>query len=147
GRLLATKGHEAITGHSVAIYQVLYAMRQRAAKAEVPEVGKRWAGKSRQPHTEYCEALEKALPSLVADTNVHRSERGAVLADDNMFPLVSADGRHCVTMTDRHYRQMVLGEGVEGEIEALGEAEAVQAFPLLRSATQSAHQLADGSDA
>jgi hypothetical protein len=91
----------------VAIYQVLYAMRQRAPSDASPE--EKWTTQSRTLHEQYCAALKVALPTLMGEGGVYENER-AILLDDDAFPLISADGQACVIMTDRYYRQLVLGD-------------------------------------
>jgi hypothetical protein len=64
-RQLAAEGIEAITKQGVAIYQVLYAMRERAASAASPEAGEKWTAQSRTLDEQYCRALGEALPTLM----------------------------------------------------------------------------------
>jgi hypothetical protein len=105
-RQLQAKGVEAIKEHSVAIYQLLNAMRARAASAEVDD---KWTVQSRALHAQYCEVLKGALPSLMDGNGVYQNER-MVLAehddDPDAFPLISADGRSCVIMTSEHYGKL-----------------------------------------
>jgi hypothetical protein len=157
-RLLAAEGMGAITEHSMAIYQVLYAMRQRAASATSPEVGEKWTARSQALHEQYCRVLRDALPTLMGEGGVYENERDVVLMDDDAFPLISADGQACVIMSDRYYRQLVLESGgdwdqlrcVQGSagtfpanVSAAGEggtrrvkstAAVIDQFPLLHAA-------------
>jgi hypothetical protein len=133
-RLLETKDIEIIAGHSVGIYQVLREMRRRAASASSPEVGAKWMTESRTLHEQYREVLKKKLPSLMDESGVYESERAVWPDDDDgfpdAFPLISADGRSCVVMTDSHYRQLVLGDRSRAPVEGnriWGEVRCVEA--------------------
>jgi hypothetical protein len=107
---LTEKGFEAIKDQSVAVYQVLYAMRARAAAPGTSaEVREKWTAQSEALHEQYRETLAGAHASLMGENGVYQNER-EVLADDDAFPLISGDGRSCVIMTDERYRQLVLGD-------------------------------------
>jgi hypothetical protein len=108
-RLLVKEGRGAVTRYSVAIYQVLYAMRRRAASGSSLEVRGEWTRQSEALHKQYCTTLGIALPSLMCEHGVYASERD-ITADDEVFPLVATDGQTCVMMTDGQYRQLVLDD-------------------------------------
>jgi hypothetical protein len=46
----------------------------------------------------------------MGESGVYQNERKVVLADDDAFPLLSPFAFACVIMTDRPYRQLVLGD-------------------------------------
>ena len=106
--LLETGGLDAVTGHSTAFYQVLHTTRERAASAPPSEDNERRVSRAQTIHDRYIGILSDRLPSLVGTGSVYENERD-VLGDDDIFPLLSADGRSCVIMTDEHFKQLVLG--------------------------------------
>jgi hypothetical protein len=105
--LLKEKGLEAIKARDRAIYQVLYAMRERAVSGSSAEVREKWRAQSKALHAEYCYTLAGAYPSLMGDNSVYQNAR---LEDDNAFPLISDDGQSCVVMTEEHLRLLLLGD-------------------------------------
>lgn len=109
-RLLKRQDLGEAARRSVAIFQVLHKMRG-LARSDALTVKERqgWGNQADTLHQQYCTVLSEKLPSLMDNNGVYASER-AVLYDDDAFPLLSADARSCVILTDAQYKQLVLGD-------------------------------------